>query len=88
MITLERELKWKRVGTALAMVFCLVGIGWTVVRLPAILFPPVPELTNDIGMPFKLIPAGWFGRLRWMLNGDRESKYPSNNMLSMVWHIQ
>ncbi|MEE2992954.1 MAG: hypothetical protein VX603_07255 [Gemmatimonadota bacterium] len=66
MITLERELKWKRVGAALAVVFCLVGIGWTVVRLPAILFPPAPELTNDIGMPFKLIPAGWFGRLSRM----------------------
>jgi formylglycine-generating enzyme required for sulfatase activity len=60
MITLERELEWKRVGAALAVVFCLVGIGWTVVRLPAILFSPAQELTNDIGMPFKLIPAGSF----------------------------
>jgi formylglycine-generating enzyme required for sulfatase activity len=60
MITLERELKWRRVVGALGVVFCMAGLWWSATYLPAILFPPEPEITNDLGMPFKLIPAGSF----------------------------
>lgn len=60
MITLERELKWKRVAAALIVVCCLAGLWRYGGYLPALLFPPPAEITNEIGMQFKLIPAGSF----------------------------
>ena len=80
------------------MVFCLVGIGWTVVRLPAILFPPAPELTNEIGMPSE---AEWeyacradnsedvvvdFNANAWYINNSGEQNNPIGRNLPNAGH--